>query len=96
MLNNMIGEEISEVLVDIEDTLWEFEGYSGAKPNYTMNGFRAALKIFMSAVMDKMWELQEDENMNTDDRENMANKAGEDIKTFISTYTNIDTHKLYK
>lgn len=92
----MIGEEISKVLVDIEDTLWEFEDYSGDKPNYTLDGFRAATKIFMSAIMDKMWELQDGEDIDMNDRENMAEKAGEDIRAFIKTYTNIDTYGLYE
>ena len=53
----MIGEKLSPVLVEIEDTLWEFEyDYPQIRPEYTTEGFRATCKIFMSAMMDKSFE----------------------------------------
>lgn len=94
--NVTIGQKLSPILVEIEDTLWEFETFNGQKPNYTMDGFRAAIKIFMSVVMDKIWELQEIENIDMEDRINMANNVGEEIRNLIKTYTDIDCHKLYE
>jgi len=94
--NNMIGEKLSPVLVEIESTLWEFEYYIKDKPNYTIDGFRAILKIFTSAIMDKMWELQEKENMELEDREQMAVKLGNELRNLILTYTNIDSYELNK
>jgi len=90
-----IGQKISPVLVEIEDALWEFEFYSGYKPDYTIDGFRAATKIFMSVLMDKIWELQSDEKIPMEDRMKMVEKAGNDVRNLIKTYTDIDTHKLY-
>ena len=92
----MIGKKLSPILVEIEDTLWEFEANAGTKPEYTIEGFRAATKIFMSALMDKIWEVQQFDKMDIQDRMNMAEKAGKDVRTFIKTYTNIDCHDLYK
>lgn len=92
----MIGQKLSPVLSEIEDTLWEFESHNSMKPEYTIEGFRAALKIFISAMLDKIWELQTDENIEQADRENMAQKCGEDVRKLVKTYTNIDTHNLYK
>lgn len=92
----MIGAKFSPILEEIENALWEFEIYGKTTLQYTDEGFRAATKIFMSALMDKMWNLQEAEGMNMADRGNMATKAGEDLRNLIKTYTNIDTHKLYK
>jgi len=92
----MIGEKISPILEEIELTLWEFEASIGDKPNYSEGGFRAAIKIFMSAMMDKIWELQSDENMSMEDRVNMVQKCGEDVRKIVKTYSNIDTHDLYK
>jgi hypothetical protein len=43
-----------------------------------------------------MWELQENESLSIEDRCNMANKVGEDIRKLVKTYTDIDTHDLYK
>jgi hypothetical protein len=91
-----IGEKISPILTEIEDTLWEFEANNGQKPDFTDEGFRAATKIFMSVLMDKIWELQQDENISMENRCNMVQKAGEDVRKLIKTYTNIDTHERYK
>lgn len=91
----MIGKKISPILVEIEETLLEFELHRGIKPNYTMDGFRASIKIFMSAVMDKMWELQSNENLTIDDKCAMAQKLGEELRKLIKIYTNIDTFELF-
>lgn len=92
----MIGKDISKVLVEIEDALFEFETQTMCKPDYTIDGFRAATKIFMSVLMDKIWELQSDEKIDMEDRLKMVQKAGEDLRKLIKTYTDIDTYNLYK
>jgi len=92
----MIGKELSTVLVGIEKALWDFDLNGKSKPEYTTEGFRAATKIFMSALMDKIWNLQSNENMDIDDRVKMVEKAGSDIRNVIKIYTDIDTHDLYK
>lgn len=92
-----IGEQISPTLELIEMHLWSWEVQDGnGKPDYTKGGFRAAVKIFISAIMDKIWELQEDEKISMDDRERMVQKCGEDLQKLIKTYTDIDTKDLYK
>lgn len=91
-----IGEKLSPILTEIEDTLWEFEANRGLKPGYTIDGFRSATKIFMSVLMDKIWELQSDEKIDMKDRMDMAEQCGKDVRNLIKTYTNIDTHELYK
>jgi hypothetical protein len=91
----MIGKKLSPILVEIEETLWEFEANNGIKPEYSIDGFRASIKIFMSTLMDKMWELQSNENLSLDDRSAMAQKVGENLRKLVKTYTNIDTNKLY-
>jgi len=92
----MIGKKISPILEEIETILVEFEVNSGVKPEYTVEGFRAGLKIFMSVLLDKMWELQQEEIIDMEDRGNMAQKAGEDIRALVKTYTGIDSFDLYK
>jgi hypothetical protein len=92
----MIGKELSTVLVGIEKALWDFDLNGKSKPEYTTEGFRAATKIFMSALMDKIWNLQSNENMDMEDRIKMVEKAGSDIRNIIKIYTDIDTHDLYK
>lgn len=92
----MIGEKLSEVLYSIETALIEFEANVAKPPQYTDDGFRAASKIFISAMLDKMWKLQEAEGMDINDRGEMAAKLGEEIRKLVRVYTNIDTHYLYK
>lgn len=92
----MIGKEISQTLSELEDALWEFECSDGLKPGFTTDGFRAATKIFMCVMLDKMYELQEDEGIDMKHRMEMAEKCGNDVRRLIKTYTDIDTHELYK
>jgi hypothetical protein len=92
----MIGKKLSPILVEIEETLWNFEAHSGTKPEYTLDGFRASIKIFMSALMDKMWELQGNENLSIDDRLTMAKKLGDEVRKLVKVHTDIDTRTLYE
>jgi len=92
----MIGEKLSPVLSEIESTLIEYELNVARPPQYTDEGFRAAIKIFLSAMLDKMWKLQENEDIDIDTRANMAEKLGNEIRNIVRIYTNIDTHSLYK
>lgn len=92
----MIGEKLSPILMELEDTIVEFELEFGYKPEYSIEGFRAATKIFISVILDKMWELQDNDVISQQDRENMATKCGEDLRRFVKTYTDIDTFDLYK
>lgn len=92
----MIGKEISPILTEVEETLWFYESKIGDKPCYTEDGFRAACKIFISAVMDKMWELQERDDLDIETRQEMSASCGEEFKRLIKVYTDIDTGKFYK
>ena len=92
----MIGKAISEHLVNIETVLWQWEADKGLKPYYTDEGFRAACKIFMSALMDMMWDKQDYDKTELNDRVKMAESAGNELRKLVFTYTGIDTHKLYE
>ena len=92
----MIGKKLSGVLHEIELALLEFEVNVARPPEYTDEGFRAAVKIFMSAMLDKMWKLQENEDIDIDTRADMATKLGNELRNMVRVYTNIDTHNLYK
>jgi len=89
----MIGKKLSPVLEEIQDTLIE---YNGHKPNFTDEGFKAAIFIFHTALMDKMYELQVREDMPQDQKEIMAESCGNATRNLIKTFTDIDTHELYK
>ena len=88
-----LGEKLSPILSEIEDTL--LDNYE-TKPGFDNEGFRASIFIFQSALLDKMWELQEKENLPIETRADMAEKCGEAIRSLVKTFTDIDTHNLYK
>ena len=92
----MIGRTLSPVLCEIENTLWEFEEQNLGNPAFTKEGFRAILKMFMCAMMDKMWVMQESEEIDMDIRGAMAKKCGEELRKFVKIYTGIDSVELYK
>ena len=68
---------------------------SEEKPNYTDDEFMNCVLIFQNALMDKMYDNQNYDNMNLEDRSKMASKAGNELRKFIFTYTNLDTRLIW-
>jgi len=64
------------------------------KPNYTKRDFINCVLIFQSAIIDKMFDLQNQEDMTKQDRANMAESCGNAIHKLIMTYTGLDTRKV--
>ena len=67
---------------------------NGIKLDFSKRDFMNAVIVFNTAIMDKLWENQEFDNMPMEEREKMAFKCGEDLRKLIFTYTNLDTHKI--
>ncbi len=96
-MKKTIGEKLSPVLQEIEDTLWDFEyAKPNEQPKYTKEGFRGAIKIFMSGLMDKMWDHLEGKKTPQIIRERQAREAGRGLRALVKKYTGIDSHDLYK
>ncbi len=91
----MIGKKLSPVLEEIEATLWEFDAYKAEKPEYTLEGFRAAVKIFSSAVMDRMYERQRAAGLTFPEAAAEADKVGNEIRALVLSATGIDPILLY-
>jgi len=87
-----LGTQFSPILEEIADAL--LENYE-TKPEFTLEGFKAALYIFQSALMDKMYTLQTTEEIPNDIKMDMASKLGGDLRDLVKIYCNIDTHELY-
>ena len=79
---------------DIEKIATEILNTSRIKPNYTNRDFMNIVIIFQSAMMDKLFEVMNFDNMALEERLKMAEKCGLDLKDYIYKYTNIDTHKI--
>jgi hypothetical protein len=92
----MIGDKLSPILEEIEDTLLVFAVDYPHKTCYTFEGFRAAAYIFMSAMMDKMYDYQDTKNMTLTERENQATEVGTKIRELILDYTGIDSFQFYE
>jgi len=90
------GEGLSKILVNLEEGIWDHEAdFPNDKPDYTEDGFRAATKIFMSTLMDKMWEYQEREKLPIDWRLKMAETYGQKIRNMIKEATGLDMWEIY-
>lgn len=63
------------------------------KPNYTNREFMNCLIIFQTALMDKMYDNQEYDEMDVENRLKMSVSCGLELRKLIHTYTGLDTHK---
>ena len=64
------------------------------KPNYSKRDFMNDTIIFQTALMDKMYDNQDYDKMNIEDRMKMAESCGFALRNLIHTYTGLDTHKI--
>lgn len=64
------------------------------KPNYSNRDFMNAVIIFQTALMDKMYDNQDYDDMPVDERMKMATSCGLDLRKLIHTYTGLDIHKI--
>lgn len=96
MSQNILVEAIEDIILDLESVIIEYNGTEDSitPPKFSDGALRAATCIFTAVLMDKMWDLQEDEDLEIEDRLNMASKAGQEIRRLIKTYTGIDSHDL--
>jgi len=87
----------SEVLLEIEQGLWEHDVRvdEGIAMPYSYNDetFRACLKIFMSAMMWKMWTFMSGKDIK--EKASKAEKVGNIFRSIILKFTGIDSHASY-
>lgn len=62
------------------------------KPDFSNRDLMNALIIFQRVLMVKMYDCQDDDKMDFNDRLNMAFKCGNDLRELIRVYTGLDTH----
>jgi len=92
--------QIDDILIEIERVLFLHQDNCrelniSEKPNYSVDGLRASIKIFSSYMLDHMYNLNEKEHLSLNDRCRMATSLGDEIRKIVKIYTDIDTHKLY-
>ena len=64
------------------------------KPNFTNRHFMNTIIIFQNALMDKMYDNQNYDNMDIEDRLKMVETCGNELRKLIHTYTGLDTYKI--
>jgi hypothetical protein len=95
VINKIMRTYKNELEVIASDILDQNASEKGAeKPNYSNRDFMNTLIIFQTALMDKMYNNQDYDNMNLENRSNMAVQCGFDLRKLIHTYTGLDTHKI--
>ena len=72
----------------------DFLNQNGEKPNYSNRDFMNTVLIFQTALMDKMFDTQDYDKMDMEQRGQMAISCGMELKKLIHTYTGLDTHKI--
>lgn len=90
-----IGRRLSPIYEEIEKILWEHEATFGTRPEYTIAGFRGAVKIFSSAMCDAAFVKMRHEGKSLEDMEREATDIGNEIMDLISRHTGIDSVELY-
>ena len=63
----------------------------GSKPGYSNRDFFNTLLIFNCALVDKIYDNQDKIGMEIDDRLDMVNNCGTEMRNLILKYTGIDT-----
>lgn len=79
----------------MEDEIWDYESLTLGHHGFDSEALKATAKLFAAALMDKMYELQELEKMDMEDRIAMGRKMGEELRRIVWAYTNVDTKELY-
>lgn len=69
---------------------------AGEKRDYNNNDLLNATLIFSDVLFNKVYELVEIENIDSDTASVMAEKCGAEIRAIIKKYTNIDMHDIAK
>lgn len=90
----MIGNKLEPVYKEIHDALWEYEANCNEPPGFSVEGFGYAAKIFMSALMEQMWNNQQAKDVPLNKRCVEAEELGNKLKDLIKEYTDIDMHKV--
>ena len=96
-MSKYFGEQISPILAEIADSLWEIDAREYQEPyEYADRVLADASKIFMSVCMDTFWKLAETEKWSLDERSERAQAMGQDLRDFIKKHLGIDSHDFYK
>lgn len=81
---------IENILYEIELLFWD---NTGIKPNFSRKAFFSCNKIFLDAIMDKMFDYQDELGLTKEQRSEMTINCGNEIRELVKKYTGIDMHE---
>ena len=90
----MLIKKLEPILAKLEMSIAEFN-VIGEKPNWSNEAFMAQITLFMSGLVDKMYDKEIKDNTDFEQRCKKVTKMGEELREFILQYTDLDTHKIY-
>ena len=98
--NKAFADKITPVLLELESALWEQDYYTDElnldQPHYSAKALRAACKIFMSVLMDKMYSKLKKEDRNLVEQVAMVEAVGASLHALVLDSTGIDLKQMYK
>lgn len=88
------NKAINDCINEVSDMLMDYNCTVSGPFDFTDRAFLSSVYIMTNASMERMWELQVDEEIHQDDRESMAHSFGNELRLLIKKYTDIDTVQL--
>ncbi len=96
-MSKYFGEQISPILAEIADSLWEIDARELQESyEYADRALADASKIFMSVCMDAFWKRAEAEKWSLEERSKRVQAMGNDLREFMKKHLDIDSHDFYK
>ena len=89
-----IGSKIGPTLVKIEENVADMTDNYAHPIGLNNAQFIALSRLFISALYDKMWELQNLEEMPVEVRQDMYTKVNEEVCRMMVVYADIDAERL--
>lgn len=88
------GKQITPILEEISDSLWEIDAREHQEPyGYGSSALNSASKIMMSVCMDRMWSDFEKLDTRLEARLNIVEAFGNDFRQLIKTHLGVDMHE---
>lgn len=92
---NQISHKINEILEELETAIIDYTLIEDGRLNITESAFRAATFVYSQVLSNKIFDLQEVEEMPLETRIDMMEACGKELRDLVKVYTNIDTMELY-
>ncbi len=93
-IKNKKNKIFIEMKKELEALAMEILKTGETRQNLSNRDFMNCVIVFQFGIMNKMFDLQEQEDMDFDNRSEMVNNCGAEIRKLVKTYTDVDTHNI--